>query len=776
MALLRISMREFRRRAARTCLTIFSIVIAVAALVSVSIMTSGAKLAQELMIKAVSGNADLEVRSEGGFPFDDDLLKQVQADPDVQSVSPSIRRFCNLFLPEDKKARVQVMGVDASKDSELRDYEISQGSGLTESNDVLIDESFARSLKIEANQNVRFLTASGIREARVAGLVKPKGVGAVMQSSVVVTRLSTAQRWFRSRGKVDLIQIVAKPEANLTDVAARLKGVMPEGMDVRKPTSSGAMADETTRSTQEGLRLATMFALVLAIFIIFNTFQMNIGERRRQLGILRALGTTKKQIVWMVIREGILLGVVGVVLGWGFGILGASFLISATERLLAADLPGLTLTGMPFLISAVCGFGVTFLGVIFPAWRASRMQPAEAMRVISTAEFQRPSWLVTMTGIVMMSIGLSMLWACVQGWLVIEYSTSGSMLTLLGWILILPSLLDWTTSWVNRMIAPWIGIEAKLARRQLLRHRNRSTLTIGVLFIAISTGLGLASTILDNIRDVRQWYERSIIGDFFVRAAMPDMSTGKSADMPDGVREKILAIPGIEHTDNLRFVSARSGETSVVVVVREFKSDVQEYFDLVEGNEQTIIDQLREGGIVLGSVLAQRLKLGVGSEFPLNTQEGVTVFRVVGIANDYIGGGLTVYQTWEEAKRYFNVDGSDAYIVQADDSQLAEVETELRAICDEYGLMLQSYKDLVSYINTVMNGAAAGLWGVLALCSLIAAFGLINTLAMNILEQTREIGMLRVVAMTRGQVRKMILAQAILMGLIAIIPGHWRGC
>ena len=110
-------------------------------------------------------------------------------------------------------------------------------------------------------------------------------------------------------------------------------------------------------------------------------------------------------------------------------------------------------------------------------------------------------------------------------------------------------------------------------------------------------------------------------------------------------------------------------------------------------------------------------------------------------------------------------------IIQADPAQVAQVETALREICLEYGLIFQSYLDLISYIQGTTRGVVAGLWVVLGLGSLIAAFGLINTLAMNILEQTREIGLLRVVAMTRSQIRKMIMAQAIMMGLIALIPG-----
>ncbi|MEO8271138.1 MAG: FtsX-like permease family protein, partial [Aureliella sp.] len=144
-------------------------------------------------------------------------------------------------------------------------------------------------------------------------------------------------------------------------------------------------------------------------------------------------------------------------------------------------------------------------------------------------------------------------------------------------------------------------------------------------------------------------------------------------------------------------------------------------------------------------------------------------------ANDYLAGGLTIYMMRDEANKLLGVSGVDAYVVQAIPGRLAEVEQSLRDYCKAHGLLLQSYADLVQYIDKLINGVIASLWMLLGLGCLIATMGLVNTLTMNILEQTREIGMLRTVAMTRGQVRRMIFAQATLLGVIGLIPGAIAG-
>ncbi len=256
---------------------------------------------------------------------------------------------------------------------------------------------------------------------------------------------------------------------------------------------------------------------------------------------------------------------------------------------------------------------------------------------------------------------------------------------------------------------------------------------------------------------------------------MPDMNSGQSADMPDGLTEQVAAMPGVDVVDTLRFVRARTGENSVVVVVRKFNSTSQDYFDLIEGEEKEVMEGVQKGKVVLGSVLSQRLNLHRGDTIPLETNDGSSDLEVIGVTNEYIAGGLTLYLEAENAKRLLNVDGTDVIVVKSKPEALRSLEEQLRKLCDETGLMFQSYADLVKVIRDTLNGVVGGLWAVLILGSIIAAFGLINTLAMNILEQTREIGMLRVVAMTRQQVRRMIFAQALIMGLIGIVPGVLTG-
>ncbi len=798
MPLARLSIREIRSRPARSLLTLLSIVIGVSAMVATYLASDSAQLAQIAMVRAVTGNASLEIEAVGGASFDGKPLEPVARLKGVKIASPILRRYSNMTVkkplgnalpdavdsrePTSKRYRVQLLGVVPELDRQVRNYTLVAGKDLesdsTDSASILMDAHFAESAKVSVGSSVDFLTKnskSWIQSAEIVGLVKPNDASSGIQSGLIVAQLRTVQRWTESAGKLDAVQIVLDKDVKIEQIAEAVGAILPTGLRVRQPTMRSQVADESTVAMQQGLRLATAFALIISTFIIYNTFQMNVGERRRQLGILRSLGATRRQLLWMIVREGLWLGLIGTLLGCFVGNFGAAILRSSTSKLLQIEIPPSPWSVWPYAIAILCGLTVALLGAFFPAMRASRLSPSEAMKVVAQGEFStsRAAWL--WLGGSLMIIGLAIQALAVLRVINLSHVVFGTMVMKIGIVFLLPALIGDLTAWVTWTLSLFLKTEGMLARRQILRHRGRSSLTIGIVFIAMGTGLGMASTILDNIGNVEAWYSRSIVGDFFLRAAMPDMNSGQSADMPYGLTEKVQAMPGVALVDTLRFVRARSNESSVVVVVRKFNSQTQDYFDLTEGTEAEVMKGVRSGKVVLGSVLSQRLNLHIGNTIPLETNEGSTTLEIAGVTNEYIAGGLTLYLESEYAKKLLSVDGTDVIVVKANPNDAKQVEAQLRALCDESGMMFQSYVDLVKVIHDTLNGVVGGLWAVLALGSVIAAFGLINTLAMNILEQTREIGMLRVVAMTRWQIRRMILAQALIMGIIGIVPGVLTG-
>ena len=212
-----------------------------------------------------------------------------------------------------------------------------------------------------------------------------------------------------------------------------------------------------------------------------------------------------------------------------------------------------------------------------------------------------------------------------------------------------------------------------------------------------------------------------------------------------------------------------------MVIVREFPPAAPLYLNLGNANQEEVRLGLEQGGVVIGTVLAQRTGFGVGDQITLATNEGPRPFRVVGLTNEYFAAGLTVHMRRDYAQRWLGVDGADTYIVMANRDALPEVKARLEKLCEKHDLMLQSIADISRMIDKMAGGIRACLWGILVLGFIVAAFGVVNTLTMNMMEQTREFGLLRAVAMTRRQVRRTILAQAAILAGVGLIPGSASG-
>jgi putative ABC transport system permease protein len=781
MALARLSLRELQSRPARSLLTLLSIIIGAGAIVATYIASDSAKLAQRAMVQNVTGNAQLEIQAAGGGSFDIREVLFLKELDGIEVISPSVRRYSTLATLDaqgkpDRKLRVQLLGVDFAEDKKVRNIEHVAGKDPfvevpSDEPEVWCDEGLAKSAGLAVGQEVKLLTKTGNQSAKIAGLLKSNTAASAFQSAVLMAPTRTIQKWTRSTNKLDVVQLMLSDEKRTQEIQTKIAEKLPQGVYVREPPMRSELANESTVAIQRGLLIATIFSLVMAGFIIFNTFQMNVGERRRQLGILRAIGTTRKQVLWMVLREAAILGVLGSILGCFVGYFGADLLNQSTATLLGISIPSSSVGFLPIALAIACGFLVSLVGASLPAMTAAKASPSEAMKSVSESDSKNLWALWFVIGWIVIALGMLILWASTYQYITVRLGTAGIVMIILGVIFLLPASLPLLTKIAAAPLMAWMPVEAALARRQVLRHPGRSAMTIGILLVAMAMGLGMAFTILDNIRDVQFWYKRTIVGDFFVRAAMPDMSSGHAADMPEGFPEKVAAVDGILTSDTMRFVSARAGELSVIAIVRQFNSPTQDYFDLVQGKEDQVMQGIRQGQVVLGSVLAERAQLNVGDEIELETNEGKVKVPIVGVTNEYLAGGLTLYMQTDQAKRLLSVDGTDAVIVRSDPSKRAQVKESLQKLADSEGLMVQSFQEMADIIENMISGVVGGLWVVLALGALIAAFGLINTLAMNILEQTREIGMLRVVAMTRQQIRRMILAQALIMAFIGILPG-----
>jgi putative ABC transport system permease protein len=800
MVLWKFTSREVKNRPGRATLTLLSIVISVAAVVSVTVSTDTTQQAYQEMFATMTGRAALEVVGEGNSPYEaEGVLPILDKTPGVKAVVPVVQGGTNLRYMGGNPIPLLAMGIDPDRDGAVRDYALAKGRFLSrddlelpeDSTDpipVLLEKGFAEGLGIgvDEDKGVSLLTSRGkYRTMKVVGLLSPKGAAGFNQGGIVFLPLTAAQEYFAEPGLINVASVVLQDGVSEDDAQAAIKSRLAAagyaGLTVRTPASRTKHAKDTLKDLEQGLKFAFALSIVLAVFTIFNTFLMNVGERRRQLAILRAIGTTRGQIIRMLLLEGMVMGTVGTVLGSIVGVGGAYLLSKVMGQAYSAAMPAMRVTAGPFIMAGILGPAMSLLGMFIPAYLAGMITPLEGMRPTVGEDSRRISTRAAIAALIIFIVTGSILAACIVGWLPVSYTIPSGVTFTAAFVLLVPIVLGPLSRVVGASLHPALGVEGHLAERQILRRRARTTLTIGVLYIAISTAISLGTTIINNINDLQNWFRVTMNGDLFVRSQGGSMAAGKSPPLPNALGDEIRALDGVANVDTFfrldaHVLDAKGEEVPVMILVREFTDPSQLPLDLKDGKADDVRQRLLQGEVVIGTQLANKCGVKLGDKIPLKTaKQGLIQAPVAATMTAYLGGGAVIGMSRDRAKELFEIPGVEAFVVIAKPGQLPSVEAELKRICDERHLFLHSFADLRKTLDDLVNGVIASLWGLLALGFVVAAFGIANTLTINVLEQTRELALLRVVAMTRWQVRKTILAQAAIIGMIGLTTGTVGG-
>ncbi len=780
MVLWKFTLREIKSRPGRATLTLLSIVISVAAVVAVTVSKNTTHQAYKDMYESVTGRAAFEVVADQDRFFDPRVAKILEKSPGVKAAVPLIQTSTRLIFNK-QRLLTMIMGVDPAREELLRDYELKKGDIFRnedpEERLAMMEIGFANALGVKVGDEIILtMNTSGVRKTfTVTGLLAPRGSSNFNQVGVVFLPLNTAGYYFSKTGGINRVSVILENGKDDNKAQSDLAALLPAGLQIRTPSARMQMSQDTLKNAEQGLAFAFWLNIFLAGFMIFNTFLMNVSERRRQLSILRAIGTTRKQIMRMLVLEGFAMGLIGTVLGAVLGVIGAYLLTAGMMRVYSNSIPPLLISPGPFILAALIGPLISLCGVIVPSYLAGKITPLEGMRPIVAENNRRlPLAYVVLSIIVFTATGL-LLAGSIMGFLPLALLPIFGVFFTVAIVMFVPVVLKIMSKTTAAVLYPLLGVEGQLASRQVLRRRTRATLTIGILYIAVSMAIGVGITLVNNVNDVRNWFDKTMNGDFFIRATSADMSTGSALQMPESLADDMHKIEGIKNVDSLRTVPIKAEEQQIWLCIRGFTDKSNLPLVLKEGTMAEVSRSLAEGQAVIGTVLANRSGKKIGDEIELTTPKGPKKIRIAGTATVYLFGGLVVYMEGRQAKEMMGVEGVDTFIVAADPNKLESAETEIKKLCLEQGLILHSFAELRHRLNAKLDGVIGSLWGMMGLGFIMGALCMANTLTMNVLEQTRELALLRVVAMTRRQVRKTILAQATIIGFIGLFTGTLGG-
>lgn len=760
--------REAVRRPGRTVLGLLGVVLGVAAMVASALATSAAGDAYRAMYASLTGRAGLEVVAEGLGTFPADVLARVEGTPGVRAAVPVVLAPAAVVAP-GPRTPVLVLGIDPARDGAARSLAIVEGRGVGDGDGVVLLATFARPRGLAVGDRVRLVTATGPVDLPVVGLAGPDGLAA-FPGGVVVASLATARRVLGFGDRLNGVQVVLDDGAREDDVAAALTARVGPGLRVQRPAARALLADATLRSAEQGLAAVSLMSLVAAVFVILNAFAMNLAERRRALATLRALGATRGQVVRALLGEAVVLGTVGAVLGAALGVVGARGLAAGIGQMLGVDLAPPPARAGPLLAALVVGPLTTLLATAGAARRASRRDPLADL--LGAPETAAPPARRGPAAVGLVCLGLLALAevGVVTGRLPVGLIAPAVAVGMLGAALVFPAVLPALRRLLLGALGRVVGAPGRLGLRQVERRPVHTTLSSTVLFVAVVGTLGMGNELLANVADVKDWAARALVEDFFVRATMPESGTMVAAPVPAALGDELAALPGVARVNRIRFVPVRADDVPALVIGRTWTPGAPLALDFDATPPGGPPPALGPTDAVLGTALAHRLGVGPGGHVTLAGRDGPARFDVVATATEYTSGGYAVYLDFAAAERLLGANGADAFMVVAAPGRRVEVGAALATIAARDGLLLQSNAGLRADVDGKVGGIVGLLWTALAVVFVVASLGVLNTLTMNVLDQTRTIGVLRAVGTTRAQVTRSVLAQGVAIALVAVVP------
>lgn len=769
----KMSLQQLRFRLARTTLTLASIVIGVTALVGVAMAVHTARTAFGEMYEALAGKADIIVEPHGGGSFPESYVQTIAAASGVKSVAPLLRRN-GLMYTDTGKVRLLLLGIDPRRDVDVREYKVVDGRYFSGNDEIMLEHALAQGLKIKLGDEVRFLTRQGLMRKQVVGFLAASGAAEFAEGSVAFWSLPDLQQAFRGEGQISTAFVVSEPGRDPAALRQALDDALPDAVDVTLATSHTGTAQGVLFAVQ----LAMAFSLVITVlamgFIVLNTFLMNVTERRRSLAILRVVGASNKQLKGMLVREGILLAVAGTLIGLPLGYGVSHLIIAGMEKGFQVALPSPNISPLWLLAAIAINLAVVIGATLYPAKKAAEVSRAGGLgRDLSPRDDDAPqSKKPLIVAGVMVVVATTLYTLMLKGLLPLQVGIGGAVLPLLATVLVSQRALPWAITRVGAVMRRFSPVFGLIAEKQLLRHRLRTQLTWAILFFAVAGSFALGNVLMDVVSDVSGWFRETIRSDFVLRVTMPGVDSGDAAGMGLELKEGIQAIPAVSQAVGVRFFLVDAQGSKVVAIARQF--EVEDHLPLsIQGSipGEDPFKQVLAGDLVMGTIAAQQLGVSPGDVITVAYGGKSHELRVAATCSVYAMGGMAVVLDYRAAQRVFGIEGADAFLIQADRKANPGVEAALQKIADDQGAILQSYLEFASTVDGLIGGVVASLWVILTFGFMLALLGIVNTLTMNILEQVQELGMLRVVGMTKAHVRRLILGQAIMHGVLALIPG-----
>ncbi|MFI8323290.1 ABC transporter permease [Streptomyces sp. NPDC085529] len=666
---------------------------------------------------------------------------------------------------------------------ELRSVELAEGHEPRGPADVVVDRGTADKHGLKLGATLRTISAAGDFTAKVSGIVEFKVTNP--GATVVYFDTATAQRHLLGKeGLFTQVMVEGKPGVADETLKADVAAALGDGYTLQTAAEAADAGREDVAGFLDVMKYAMLgfagIAFLVGVFLIVNTFSMLVAQRTREIGLLRAIGSSRKQINRSVLVEAVLLGVIGSIAGVAAGVglaVGLMELMSTMGMELSTR--DLTVAWTTPVVGLALGVLVTVLSAYVPARRAGKVSPMAALRDAGTPADGRAGRLRGALGLLLTLAGGGALWAATQA----EKAGTGSLwlgvgivLSLLGFVVVGPVLAGGVVRVLGAVVLRVFGPVGRMAERNALRNPRRTGATGAALMIGLALVACLSVVGSSMVASATEELDRSVGADYIVQHPM-------GAPIVPQAQAAVEEVAGLDHVTEYRPVDVRITDPAGKVSQERLAATEPEYpRDLKrEVASGDLAAAFGPGAMSVGSDYATAHGVKVGDTLSVAFAHGSTArLKVVAITVDSgnVDNGA-LYTNVTTARAHVPAERMPAPVLllaSARDGQEEAAYASLKTALAEY----PQYKvaDQADYKEALQKQVGQLLnivYGLLALAIVVAILGVVNTLALSVVERTREIGLMRAIGLSRRQLRRMIRLESVVIALFGALLGLGLG-
>ncbi len=781
-------LRRLRREPLRSLTTALGIALGVAVIVAIQLTNASSLAGFQTALTTVAGRTSLEIVSTA-LGIDERRLTDLGWLRDFGAVSPVIEGDVVLREPGRQSERLRVLGIDILRDRPFRDYQLLDWAGqsseprpqeflslLVDPGAAILTARFAAPRGLTVGSALTVATGDRRMPLTIRGLLRDEGPARVLDGNFILMDIAGAQQLLERYGRIDRLDLRVPDTGDVNAARAAIAARLPAGLSVRRPAQRGEQVEQMLAAFHLNLTALSYVALLVGLFLVYNTVSVAVLSRRAEIGTLRAIGVSRGGVRALFLAEAAALSCVGAVAGLIIGRLLADGTVALTATAVsaiyiatAAAPPSLE----PWHLALAFGSAVplSLLAAFVPAQEAAGVPPTAALRGADQLETRTalPRRLLWAPAALLLAAAWFATRGPVGGLPLYGYASAVSVV--FGVSFLVPVVLIGAVRVLRPAVRRLLRVEDWLAVTNLSAAIPRLSISVAALAVSLSMMIAIA-VMIGSFRDtVNYWIGQTLQADLFISpAARQQPGVGETLS-PD-LLALVAATPGVAAIDRFRTIEVPYRDTVVRVGGGDFDVVLTHgslLFKAPDDPRTQMRGAIGQDAVVVSEAFTLKHGHAVGDQVTIPTDRGTAAFRIAAVYYDYSSDRGVLMMDLGTFERHFDdrsINGITVYLRDGQDPDAARSRL-LAAIGDRHQVFVNTNRMLRSEVLRIFDSTFAITYALELIAIIVAMLGVSGTLLTLVLERERELTLLRLIGTGRGQVRRMVVGEAVVIGAIS---------